>query len=67
MKVLSKRLEVLEARHSAHPAGRIDLDALTDDELDRIEAIVLKLDGGQSIESLADDELRFVASLRVIA
>ena len=67
MKVLSKRLEVLEARHSGNPAGRIDTDALTDDELDRIEAIVLKLDGGQSIESLADDELRFVASLRVIA
>ena len=67
MKVLSKRLEALEAMHSANPAGRIDLDALTDDELDRMEAIALKLDGGQSIESLADDELHFVASLPVVA
>ena len=67
MKVLSKRLEVLEARHSGNPAGRIDTDALTDDELDLLEAVILKLDGGLSIESLADGELRFVASLPVIA
>lgn len=67
MKVLSKRLVALEAVHSANPAGRIDLDVLTDVELDRMEAIALKLDGGQRIESLADDELRFVASLPVVA
>jgi len=67
MKVLAKRLEVLEARHSSSAVGRIDLDALSDAELDRLEAIALIVEGGQSIESLPDDDLRFVASLRVLA
>ena len=67
MRVLSKRLEALEALQTASPVGRIDLDALTDADLDRLEAIALIVEGGQSIESLPDDDLQFVASLRVIA
>ena len=67
MKVLSKRLVALEALHTASPVGRIDLDALTDTQLDRLEAIALEVDGGQSIESLPDDDLQFIASLWVIA
>jgi len=66
MKVLSKRLEALEALRAANPVGRIDLDALTDSQLDRLEAIAVKVEGGQSIESLPDDDLRFVAALRVL-
>lgn len=67
MKSLSKRLGVLEALQPVGHEGRIDLDALTDAQLDRLEAIALLVDGGQSIESLPDDDLQFVASLRVLA
>ena len=66
MKTLSRRLEALEAVHPASAAGRIDLDALTDAQLDRLEAIALIVQGGQSIEPLPDDDLQFVASLRVL-
>lgn len=67
MKVLAKRLEALEVLSTASAVGRIDLDALTDAQLDRLEAIALIVEGGPSIESLPDDDLQFVASLRVAA
>lgn len=67
MKTLTKRLDVLEAVRSTNPAGRIDLDALGDAQLDRLEAIAVTVAGGQSMGFLPDDDLRFVASLRVIA
>lgn len=67
MKTLSKRLGALEALQPVGHEGRIDLDALTDAQLDRLEAIVLVVEGGRSIESLPDDDLLFIASLRVLA
>lgn len=67
MKTLSKRLGALEALQSVDHKGRIDLDALTDAELDIMEAIAVKLEGGLTIETLPDDDLRFLAALRVVA
>lgn len=67
MKTLAKRLGALEALHPVDNEGRIDLDALTDAELDIMEAIAVKLEGGTPIEDLPDDDLRFLASLRVVA
>ena len=67
MKTLSKRLGALEALQPVGHEGRLDLVALTDAELDRLDDIALLADGGRSIESLPDDDLRFIASLRVLA
>lgn len=67
MKTIAKRLGALEALQPVGNEGRIDLDALTDAELDLMEAIAVKLEGGLSIETLPDDDLRFLAALRVIA
>ena len=67
MKTLSRRLEALEAVQTDSAAGRINLDALTDAQLDRLEAIALIVEGGQSVESLCDGDLRFIASLPVVA
>ena len=67
MKTLAKRLGVLEALHPVGHEGRIDLDALTDAELDVMEVIAVKLEGGLTIETLPDDDLRSLAALRVVA
>lgn len=67
MKSLSKRLGALEAMQSVGREGCIDLDALTDAELDTMEAIAVKLEGGLTIETLPDEDLRFLTTLRVVA
>lgn len=66
MKTLAKRLGVLETLHPVGHEGRIDLDALTDAELDVMEVIAVKLEGGPTIETLPDEDLRLLAALRVV-
>lgn len=69
MKMLDKRLSALEAA-SPDTAGRLDLDALSDAELERLEAILIRWRPDESlplpVEEMPDDDLRFLAGIRVI-
>ena len=67
MKALDRRLAVLEAALPSEVPGRVDLDRLSTADLERLEAIVIARDGGTPIEDMSDDDLRFLASLRVVA
>ena len=67
MNRLAKRLGALEASQSVSATGRIDLNALTDAELNQLEAIVMKQESGLTFEDLSSDELRFISSLPVIS
>lgn len=62
MKGWAKRLDVLEADQPASEWGPI-LEALSDDQLDRLEAIVIARDAGASIEDMPDDDQRFLESI----
>ena len=62
MNRLAKRLGALEASQSGSATGRIDLNALTDAELNQLEAIVMKQESG-----LTADELCFISSLPVLS
>ena len=65
MKVLNKRLSSLESACVVPRAG-IDLDALSDAELERLEIIVASIEAGTKFEDLRDGDLRFVAGLRCV-
>jgi len=67
MKGMLKRLGSLESLQTAADSGQIDLDALTDAELNQLEAIVMKQESGLTIEELSSDELCFISSLPVIS
>ena len=62
MKGMLKRLGSLESLQTAPNSGRINLDLLTDAELNQLEAIVMKQES-----ELSSDELCFISSLPVIA
>ena len=65
MKTLGKRLSSLESAFTATKAG-IDLDALSEAELERLEIIVASIEAGTKFEDLRDDDLQFVAALRCV-
>ena len=67
MKTMHKRLTALEAMESFPKFGRVDLDALSNAELDQMEAIAINIENGRSVESLCDNDLRFIATLPVLA
>ena len=67
MKGMLKRLGSLESLPTAPDSGRINLDLLTDDELNQLEAIIIKHESGLTLEGMSSDELRFVASLPVMS
>ncbi len=67
MRGMLKRLSDLESLRGAPVNGQIDLDALTDDELDRLEGIAAKHESGLLIENMSSVDLCFIASLPVIA
>ena len=46
--------------------GRFVLAALSDGELYRLEAIVIARDAGTPTKDMPDDDLRFLASIRVL-
>ena len=65
MKTLGKRLSSLESA-SRPPKDGIDLDALSDAELDRLEIIVASIEAGTKFDDLLDEDLRFVAALSCV-
>ena len=67
MKGMLKRLGSLESLQTAPNSGQIDLDALTDAELNHLETIVMKQESGLTIEELSADELCFISSLPVLS
>lgn len=64
-KALDRRLSSLESA-CVVPRAWIDLDALSDAELERLEAIVESIEAGTNFEDLRDEDLRFVAGLRCV-
>lgn len=68
MKALDKRLTALEAT-LPNTRGRVVLDALSNTELERLEAIMMRWRPDESlplpVDQMPDDDLRFLASLRV--
>ena len=64
-KALGKRLSSLESA-SVAPKDGIDLDALSDAELERLEVIIQSIEAGTKFEDLPDDDLQFVAALRCV-
>ncbi|OAO02576.1 hypothetical protein A8B75_11585 [Sphingomonadales bacterium EhC05] len=64
MTSIKSRLTVLEVK--SPEKGRVDLDRCTDDELERLEAIMIKVEGGLPITALPIDEIRLIASLRIL-
>lgn len=67
MRGMRKRLVDLESSLPAQDSGRIDLDALTNDELSHLEAIAMNQEAGLTFEELPADELCFIANLPVVA
>lgn len=69
MKALDKRLAALEAA-VPHSNGCVDLDKLTDADLERLESILLRWrpddEGPLPVDQMPADELRFLASIRVM-
>ena len=65
MKALERRIAAMEV-DCPDTGGGLDLDRLSDTELLRLEAIVIARDAGTAIEDMPDDDLRFLASIRVI-
>lgn len=65
MKALDKQLSSLESAYVVPRAG-IDLDALSDAELERLEIIVASFEAGTKFEDLQDGDLRFIAALRCV-
>ena len=65
IRAFDKRISALE---EAMPdiSGRVDLDRLSTAELERLESILIAKEGGRAIEDMPDDELRFLAGLRII-
>lgn len=62
MKLLAHRLDRLEAATSS--LCSFDLDRLSDDELDRLEAICIKIEvEGVRLDDLDDDERTLIDSL----
>jgi hypothetical protein len=55
----------MEADMRPDQSGMIDLDALSIEELERLQAIRIAMDAGIALLDLPDDDLRFIASLRV--
>ena len=53
MRGMLKRLDDLESLRGVPANGQINLDALADDELDQLEAIVIKQESGLTIEELS--------------
>lgn len=68
MKALDKRLAVLEAT-LPDTRGRVVLDKLSDAELERLEAILMRWRPDESVplpvDQMPDEDLRFIASLQV--
>lgn len=68
MRALDKRLAVLEVT-IPNTRGRVALDKLSDGELERLEEILMRWRPDESmplpVEHMPDDDLRFLASLRV--
>ena len=69
MRALDKRLMALEASMPASGEG-FDLDVLSTAELERLEAILMRWrpddNGPLPVDHMPDDELRFLASIRVL-
>ena len=66
MKALDKRLEVLEQKAGGSVDWSVVLDRLTDSQLDQLEGIVARLQGGAKIEELSTDDLRVIASMQIV-
>lgn len=62
MRNLGRRLEMLEAASDARGSG-FNLDRLTTSDLDRLEAIVERIEGGLPFGSL-DADRQLVASIQ---
>ena len=69
MRALDKRLTALEAA-MPDPGGRFDLDSLSTADLERLEAILMRWrpddDGPLPVDQMPDDDLRFLASIRIM-
>ena len=64
---LDRRLLALETRDAARVMPvHLRLDALTTEHLERLEVLVQMLDAGIPIEELATDDLRILASVRIV-
>lgn len=66
MKPLERRVQAMEAALPPQDGERLDLGRLSDADLERLEGIAIRRDAGEAIEDMPDDDLRFLASIRVI-
>ncbi len=68
VKALDKRLSALEAA-LPETQGRVALDKLSDADLERLEAILMRWRPDESlplpVDQMPDDDLRFIASIQV--
>ena len=64
-KAFDKRLSSLESAVVETRSG-IDLDALSDAELERLEVIIQSIEAGTKFDDLPDDDVQYVAALRCV-
>ena len=64
-KAFDKRLSSLESAVVETRSG-IDLDALSDAGLERLEVIIQSIEAGTKFDDLPDDDVQFVAALRCV-
>lgn len=60
------KLEALEQKAGGLVNWSVVLDRLTDSQLDQLEGIVARLQGGAKIEELSTDDLRVIASMQIV-
>lgn len=67
MRSIERRLRALEKERSPSDEGRLDLDALSLAQLDRLEELLLAREAGEwsEVSELADADLRLLASIPV--
>lgn len=63
MSKLSLRVAALEAVTLSADGQCIDINALSEKQVERLHAISLRIEEGETIPSLPTDDLRFVCSL----